>query len=63
MNDNELIKRVRVYKAMGYIKNYYDLAQQLGISEKALYNWLGGYYSMSYGRKQKLNMILLERGL
>ena len=63
MNDKELIARVRLYKAMGFVKNYYQLAQQLGISEKALYNWLGGYYSMSYGRKQKLNMILLERGL
>lgn len=63
MNDNELRNRVRLYKAMGFVKNYYELAQQLGISGKALYNWLGGYYSMSYGRKQKLNVILLERGL
>ena len=63
MNDTELRNRVRLYKAMGFVKNYYELAEQLGMSEKAFYNWLGAYFSLSYGRKQKLNMILLERGL
>lgn len=63
MNDKELIKRVRVLKAMGYIKNYYELAEMLGMTEKGLYNWLGGYYSLSYKNKQRLNEILRERGV
>ncbi len=60
MNDKELIKRVRVLKAMGYIKNYYELAEMLGMTEKGLYNWLGGYYSLGYKNKQRLNEILRE---
>lgn len=60
MNDKELIKRVRVFKAMGYVKNYYELAEMLGMTEKGLYNWLGGYYSLGYKNKQKLNAILNE---
>ena len=60
MNDKELIKRVRLLKAEGYIKNYYELAKKLGITEKSLYNWLGGYYSLGYDNKQRLNKILIE---
>jgi hypothetical protein len=51
MNDKELIKRVKLYKAMGFIKNYYELAEELGITEKGLYNWLGGYYCLGYKNK------------
>lgn len=60
MSNKELIKRVRVFKAMGFIKNYYELAEMLGMTEKSLYNWLGGYYSLGYKNKQKLNNILKE---
>ena len=59
MNDKELIQRVRVLKAMGFIRNYYEL----GMTEKGLYNWLGGYYKLGYKNKCKLNTILIERGL
>ena len=51
MNDKELILRVRMLKAMGYIRNYYELAQQLQITEKGLYNWMGGYYKLGYSKK------------
>lgn len=63
MNDKELIKRVRMLKAMGYIKNYYELAEEIGIAEKSLYNWLGGYYSLGYGNKQRLNDLLIRMGV
>lgn len=63
MDDKTLIKRVRLYKAMGYIKSYYELADQIGISEKGLYNWLGGYYKLGYTNKQKINKILIEKGV
>ena len=63
MSDKELIKRVRVFKAMGFIKNYYELAELLGITEKSLYNWLGGYYVLGYKNKQKLDIILKQRGV
>jgi len=48
---------------MGFIRNYYELAEQLGMTEKGLYNWLGGYYKLGYKNKCKLNTILIERGL
>lgn len=60
MSDKELIKRVKILKAMGFIKNYYELSQKLEITEKSLYNWIGGYYQLSYKNKQKLNNILKE---
>lgn len=63
MNDKDLIKRVRLLKAMGYIRNYYELAQMIGITEKGLYNWLGGYYNLGYNNKQLLNNILTEKGV
>lgn len=63
MNDEALRKRVKLYKAMGFIKNYYELAELLGITEKSLYNWLGGYFALGYKNKQTLNKILQERGL
>lgn len=63
MNDKELIQRVRMLKAMGYIRNYYELAQQLQITEKGLYNWMGGYYKLGYSKKCQLNKLLIERGL
>ena len=63
MNDKELIKRVKLYKAMGFIKNYYELAEELGLTEKGWYNWLGGYYCLGYKNKQKLDNLLKENGL
>lgn len=60
MSDKELIQQVRVAKAMGAIKNYYELTQLLEITEKSLYNWLGGYYTLSYKKKQTLNKYLKE---
>lgn len=61
MTDKELIQRVRVAKAMGLIKNYYELTELLEMTEKSIYNWLGGYYTMSYKKKQTLNNFLKER--
>ena len=63
MNDKELIKRVKLYKAMGFIKSYYELAEQLEMTEKCFYNWLGGYFCLGYKKKQILNKILKESGL
>ena len=48
MNDIELRKKVRVLKAIGAIKNYYELSRALNITEKGFYNWLGGYFSLGY---------------
>lgn len=63
MNDEALRKRVKLYKAMGFIKNYYELAELLGMTEKSLYNWLGGYFCLGYKNKQTLNKLLQECGL
>lgn len=63
MSDKELIQRVRILKAMKYIQNYYEIAEQLEITGKAFYNWMGGYYNLGYKNKQKLDKILKEYNL
>ena len=58
MNDKELREKVRVMKALGYIKNYYEVAQRIQISEKGFYNWLRGDYQLGYKKKQQLVEVL-----
>ena len=60
MNDKDLIIRVRMLKATGKIKNYYQIAEELNITEKSFYNWLSGFYTFGYGKKQKLIEIIKE---
>jgi hypothetical protein len=63
MNDKELITRIKIYKAMGFIKNYYELAGIIGLTERSFYNWLGGHYALSYQKKQILNNLMKEHGV
>lgn len=58
MNDKDLIKKIKLLKATGGIDNYYELAEILGMSVKGFYNWLGGYYSLGYEKKQLLNTVI-----
>lgn len=54
MNDDKLREEVRVLKAIGKIKCYYDVAQEIGTTEKSFYNWLNGYYKLGYTKKKLL---------
>ena len=60
MNDKDLIVKVRILKATGAIKNYYQIAQELNMTEKSFYNWLSGFFNLGYGKKQKLIELLKE---
>lgn len=54
MNDNKLREEVRIMKALGKIKRYCDVAQEIGMTEKSFYNWLNGYYTLGYTKKKLL---------
>lgn len=58
MNDELLRKKVRLLKATEAITNYYELAELLDMTEKSFYNWLSGYYSLGYQKKQILKEII-----
>lgn len=60
IQDKELIECVRILKATGKIKNYYEIAEKLGMNEKSFYNWLSGFFNLSYGKKQKLIALIKE---
>jgi hypothetical protein len=49
--DQKLIESVRILKATGKIKNYYEIAAELGMTEKSFYNWLSGFFTLGYGKK------------
>lgn len=58
MQDKELRKEIKILKATGKIKNYYEIADLLEVTEKSFYNWLNGYYNFSYERKGRLKEII-----
>jgi hypothetical protein len=58
MNDEVLRKKVRLLKATEAITNYYELSELLEMTEKSFYNWLAGYYSLGYQKKQTLKRIV-----
>lgn len=60
MNDKDLITKVRVLKATGKIKNYYQIAAELNMTEKSFYNWMSGFFTLGYGKKQKLIGVIKE---
>ena len=54
MNDSYLIQKVKLMKAEGKIKKYYEVAEQLDMSQNSFYNWMNGAYTLGYTKKQKL---------
>ena len=60
MTDKELIKKVKILKAMESIDNYYEIAEMLEMSTKSFYNWLNGYYSLGQQKKNKLRYIVSD---
>ena len=54
MNDSYLIQQVKLMKAEGKITRYYEIAQQLNMSQNSFYNWMNGAYTLGYTKKNKL---------
>ena len=57
MNDDNLRTDIKVLKAIGQIDNYAEVAEMIDIKVNSFYNWLNGYYNLSYAKKQKLKEI------
>ena len=58
MRNQKLRKRVKLLKANGSIKNYYEIAELLEISSKGFYNWLSGYYDFGENKLLELEQII-----
>lgn len=41
-------------KAEGKITRYYEIAEQLNMSQNSFYNWMNGAYTLGYTKKHKL---------
>lgn len=63
MKDEDLILKIKMMKAKGIIKNYYEVSKEIGLTEKSFYNWLGGYYKLGYTKKQNLINYIKENDL
>lgn len=58
MNQDELRRDVRIAAAIYkdiFIKDYADY---LGVNTNSFYNWLNGYYNLSYGKYIKLKGVI-----
>ena len=54
MNDDELRIKVKMFKA-SYNITYKQIAEELGIKQRSIYNWLNGGFEFSDRRKRQLN--------
>lgn len=54
MSDDKLRQQIKLLKALGAIKSYHEIAKLLQISRNGFYNWLNGYYNLSYSKKSNL---------
>lgn len=59
MNDEELRQRVKMLKAIHNI-TFKKIADELGIKQRTIYNWLAGQFDFSSSRKRKLIKYLSE---
>ena len=58
--DSELRQQVRIAKALGKIKVYPQIAEMLGMSKSAFYNWLNEEFNLGYEKKLKLTEIMCK---
>ena len=61
MNDEELRKSVKMFKVLHCI-TYKQIADDLGIKQRSMYNWLAGQFNFSSSRKRKLYRYLNNKG-
>jgi hypothetical protein len=55
-----LINEVKLAKACTTDLYYRDLADALGMSAHAFYNWMKGYYSLSIKKEKQLHEIVID---
>ena len=60
MEDEELRKRVKLCKAE-YGITYKQIADELDIKQRSMYNWLAGQFDFSSRRKRKLYCYLMQK--
>lgn len=59
MNQDFLRKQVKVAKALNDDDfTYKDFAAAIGITDHSFYNWLKGYYQLSYSKARYLQGIV-----
>lgn len=61
MNDEELRTSVKMFKVLHNI-TYKQLADELGIKQRSMYNWLAGQFDFSDSKKRKLYKYINSKG-
>lgn len=56
MNDNlrYQVKELKIYQGIAYK----EIAEYLEVSKNSFYNWLKGYYELSFEKEQRLKEIV-----
>lgn len=60
MDQKKLRQQVKLAKAMNDDYSYKDFAGALNITEHSFYNWLSGYYQLSFKKAQLLEDIVVN---
>jgi hypothetical protein len=60
MKQEELRKLVKIAKACNDDIYYKDFADYLGITIHSFYNWLKGYYDLSYKKLKELEEVVID---
>lgn len=59
-NQHELRKSVRIAKALNTDWSYRQMAEVIQITPNAFYNWLNGYYDLSFEKEQELDELVYD---
>lgn len=60
MNQDILRQQTKIAKAMNDDYSYKDFAAAIDIADHSFYNWLKGYYNLSYKKARYLEDIVCE---
>lgn len=60
MRQDFLRKQTKLAKELNPDWKYYQFAEVIGITANSFYNWLKGYYDLSYKTQNKLESLLSD---
>lgn len=60
MSQDNIRKKVKIAKACNEDIYYKDFADYLDITVQSFYNWLNGYYNLSYRKIQQLEDVITD---
>lgn len=63
MDNKQMIQRIKLAKALGYVKTYAEFAGAVGLSVRTIYNYIDGQRAISHANKYKIDTVLKEWGL